>query len=86
MHNMINLHDRRLSDNHKMETYLLLVDQDSSKPIYSNAKTVCTGNESMRQNLVQIKTTHCSKNHPHHNILTFFALWQLALHLPVILF
>jgi hypothetical protein len=53
---------------------------------YSNAKTACTANESMRQNHLQIKAAHHLSNHQEHNTLDFPALWELSFTLPVTLF
>ena len=49
--------------------------------MYSNAKTACTVNESMRQNHLQIKAAHHLSNHQEHNTLNFPALWGLELYL-----
>ncbi len=49
--------------------------------MYSNAKKACTGNESMRQNHLQIKAAHHLSNHQEHNTLNFPALWELKLYL-----
>ncbi len=47
--------------------------------MYSNAKTACTANESMRQNHLQIKAAHHLSNHQGHNTLNFPTLWGLEL-------
>jgi hypothetical protein len=49
--------------------------------MYSNAKTACTANESMRRNHLQIKAAHHLSNHQEHNTLNFPALWGLELYL-----
>ncbi len=46
--------------------------------MFSNAKTACTANESMRQNHLQIKAAHHLSNHQEHNSLNFPALWGLV--------
>ncbi len=49
--------------------------------MYSNAKTACNANESMRQNHLQIKAAHHLSNHQEHNTLNFPALRGLELYL-----
>ncbi len=51
------------------------------KTIYSNVKTACTANESMRQSHLQIKRAHHLSSHQEHNVLTFPVLYEVELYL-----